>query len=655
MKRKRLNRHFWAFKPFYIFGVIAFAALLVVSFLYDRFLFCILLPIVLLAVGYMTYKFFTLHKDIYKFLKSLSGHLDADNLKSMFDLPMPVTVVSSQNEIVWYNDQFRDVVLGEDAYGANLERVTCISCEELMANPGKMVSYRGKYYRVYGVNSGKSVGNFRMFYFIEITQLQEVYEKYYKQRPVVMMILIDSYEEVVKNIRESERTQILSDINRLLEQYIGKSKGFIERLERDRYLVVIEKQYFDQMIEKKFPILDDSKNIITSERVPVTLSIGIGYQADSLEKNEQEARQGLEMALGRGGDQVAVKTEDGFQFYGGVSKGVEKRTKVKSRILASAMRELVENSDNVLIMGHKFADLDALGSAIGLSRACVCCGKNVHIVVDRERCLANCLISHYEEYEEPGMFISPLEALSMVHRNTLLFIVDTHSPHLVESEDVYRSCKNVVVIDHHRKLVDYIDNALIFYHEPYASSTSEMVTELVQYFGEECVLNHYHAEALMAGIMLDTKDFVMKTGVRTFEAAAYLKKMGADTIEVKHMFAGTIESYKKKTQLVSNAELYKRCAIVCSHVVSDEIRIIAPQAADELLNIQGVDASFVLFEQNDTINVNARSRGAMNVQVIMEKMGGGGHQTMAGAQIPRAQMDGVRTLLMKCIDEYFEK
>ena len=651
MKAKK----FWAFRPFYIFELIALLLLLVVAFCYDRKLFLILLPFVALIAVYTTYRFFTLQKDIYKFLRGLSDHMDVDNLHNMLELPIPVVVTSSESEIVWYNEKFKGTVLGgEDLYGVNLSRITYLPWEDLENHQGRLITYHDKHYRIYSVNAGSHAGGFHMFYFVDVTELQDVYVKYHTQRPVIMMILIDSYDEVLKNIKESERTQILSDINRLLEQHITSTKGMIQRLQRDQYLAIVEKQYFDQMVEQRFPILDESKNIITSERVPVTLSMGIGFQAPTLEKNEQEARQALEMALGRGGDQVAIKNQDGFQFFGGVSKGVEKRTKVKSRILASTMRELIESSDNVLIMGHSFADLDAIGSAIGLSRACVGIQKNVNIVVNQNTCLANCLIDYYCEFEDAGLFVSPSGALDLVRRNTLLFVVDTHSPHLVESKELYQACKNVVVIDHHRKLVDYIDNALIFFHEPYASSTSEMVTELVQYMGDDCVLTHYHAEALLAGIMLDTKDFVMKTGVRTFEAAAYLKKMGADTIHVKQMFAGSMESYKSKTQLVANAEVYKGCAIVCSEIVSDDIRVIAPQAADELLNIQGVVASFVLFEQNDAININARSRGELNVQVIMEKMGGGGHQTMAGAQVPRAEMSGVKGLLIDSIDEYFE-
>jgi c-di-AMP phosphodiesterase-like protein len=646
------NKKVWVLRPLFVLTVLVCLLLLGVSYLYRPIIFYIMLPVVLAVLIYSFYKYFTLHKDIYRLLKSMGQHLNTQHLQGMFNLPMPAAVVSHRREIIWYNELFRKALSQEDLYGAYLNRITYQSLDDLMEHQGQVITYRKKHYKVYTVRSQVDSDDFYLLYFIEVTDLQNITTKYHLTRPVVMLILIDSYEEIVKNARESEKTQILSDINRQLEQYIGKTTGFILKLERDRYFAIVEQQHFEMMLEDRFRILDDVKNIMSTERVPITLSIGVGNQAETLEQNEQDAQQALDMALGRGGDQVALKIEGGFKFYGGASKGVEKRTKVKSRILASAMAELIDNSDNILIMGHKFADLDAVGSAIGLARACQCLGKETRIVLDYNKCMADCLVDYYRKHDQDELFISPHQAMSMVRRGTLLFIVDTHSPHFVESTDVYRACKNLVVIDHHRKMVDYIDNAVIFYHEPYASSASEMVTELVQYFGNECVLAHYHAEALLAGIMLDTKNFIMKTGVRTFEAAAYLKKIGADTVEVRKLFASSMNSYQNKTKLVSAAEVYKGCAVVCSDLLCDDIRVVAAQAADDLLGIEGVDASFVMYEQNDMINISARSMGAMNVQVIMEALGGGGHLTMAAAQIPALDMDKAKQMLLEAIDDY---
>lgn len=647
------RRKFWVLKPCYILLLTCCAGLLAAVYLLDLRLFLILLPVIAAVVAYTSFRFVNLHKDIYRFLKNIGEHLNSSHSQNMFQLPMPAAVISPEREIVWYNDAFKSGLLTEHIYGSSLNRITYLPLEELMQKQGIILALNGRYFKAYTIATDEDTGNLYLLYFIEVTELQDVMLKYQATRPVVMLILLDSYEEIIKNARESERTQILSEINRLLENYIAQTNGFIKRLERDRYLAVIEKQHFDQMVEDKFKLLNDAKNIMNAERLPVTLSIGIGMQADTLEKNERDAQQSLEMALGRGGDQVAIKMQGGFQFYGGTSKGVEKRTKVKSRILASAMAELIQNSENVLIMGHRFADLDAVGSAIGMARACSCLGKLVNIVVDQDKCLASALIDHHQKFGKKGLFISPEEALTIVKRNTLLFVLDTHSPHFVESTEVYKSCKNVVVIDHHRKMVDYIDNAVIFFHEPYASSTSEMVTELVQYFGEDCVLEPYHAESLLAGIMLDTKNFIMKTGVRTFEAAAYLKKMGADTVEVRRLFSSSMGSYQNKTKLVSAAEIYNRCAIVSSEILTNDIRVLASQAADELLDINDVDASFVMYEENNAVNVSARSMGSINVQVIMEKLGGGGHQTMAAAQIPHTDYEKVKQQLLQSIDEYY--
>lgn len=647
MKRKK----FWVFRSFYFSTLAVSAVLAAVTYHYDSTMLYTVGPLLLLVNGYTTFRFFKVHRDIYKFIKNMGDRMD---VQGMFHFSLPTVVVSANKEMIWYNELFRDNVLEEDGFGSTLSRITYRSLEDLEHHPGTVIPYNNHYYQVHSFPMGDDPRDFHMIFFSDVTEMKSNADQYLARRPVVMMVLIDSYEEIVKNARESERQRILSEVNRLLEEKVNRAKGFIQRLERNRYLVMVEKRHLDEMIANRFSLLEEVKNIQTVERVPITLSIGVGWGRDTLEEDEQDARQALEMALGRGGDQVAIKAGDNFQFYGGVSAGIEKRTKVKSRILASAMRELIEASDNVLIMGHRFADLDAIGSAIGLARACYCMDKNVKIVLDKTSCLANSLVEYYEQNTEENFFISPQEAMSLVRRNTLLFIVDTHSPHLVESTDVFRACQNVIVVDHHRKLVEFIDRALIFYHEPYASSTSEMVTELFQYIGDRCTMNRYHAEALLAGIMLDTKNFVMKTGARTFEAAAYLKRMGADTIEVKRLFAGPMESYQNKTKLVAGAEIYNRCAIACSDITCQDIRIVAPQAADELLGVIGVDASFVLFEQNGTININARSMGAMNVQVVMEKLGGGGHQTMAGAQVSDKKMEEVKALLTDAIDEYFE-
>ena len=409
------------------------------------------------------------------------------------------------------------------------------------------------------------------------------------------------------------------------------------------------------IVEERFTILDTVRKINANGRMPATLSIGVGRDAQSLLQAEKFASQALDMALGRGGDQAAVKNKNGYEFYGGVSKGIEKRTKVKTRIVAAALMELLDSCSNVLIMGHRFADLDCLGSAVGLYHPIQQMGKPVKIILNSRANMVKQLHARLLEQGFDTAFVEPEAALEYVQPDTLLIIVDVHTPHFIEAPEVYKNCKTVVVIDHHRKMVDYIDNAVIFHHEPYASSASEMVAELVQYFGDKYKPSSAAAEAMLAGMMLDTKNFIQRTGVRTFEAAAYLRKMGADTVEVKRLFATSMEAYQERCKVVAAAKVYRHCAVCGVSEKIDEIKMVSAQAADELLGIEDVDASFVFYyESSDVVAYSARSMGRINVQIIMEKLGGGGHLTMAGAQTKGIDLEEGARRLKQAIDEYYD-
>ena len=363
------------------------------------------------------------------------------------------------------------------------------------------------------------------------------------------------------------------------------------------------------------------------------------------------------MALGRGGDQVAVKQEnDTYEFFGGLSKGVERHDKVRTRVFAATISDDIKESNNVLIMGHKFSDLDCVGSSMGMwNAAAKTLNRPAFIVVDRPQSLAGPLISMIQsQYAEEKIFISPQEAVTRVTPKTTLIVVDTHSPDFVESPELLKSVSRVIVIDHHRMMVRHIENALVFYHEPFASSASEMVTELVQYIGDREV-TEVEAQALLAGIMLDTKNFVLKTGVRTFEAAAYLRRKDADTVKVKRLFSDSINAYKAKYKIVSNARIFHNYAIASTEAEFPDIRISAAQAADELLSIQGVAASFVIYPAGGAVNVSARSLGEVNVQLVMEALGGGGHLTMAGAQLENVTVDEAADQLISAIKKTTEK
>ena len=416
-------------------------------------------------------------------------------------------------------------------------------------------------------------------------------------------------------------------------------------------MVILDKVALDKITADKFPILKEIREIRFNNR-EATLSIGIGANCDTLIESEQKARKALDMALGRGGDQVAVMKGDNYEFYGGIPSGIEKMSKVRSRVIATSISRIISEADRVLLMGHRFSDLDCVGACVGLQPVIEQgLKKQCKIVIDRETSMAKSLIELVEN-EDKSVFITVDEALRMTSSRTLLIVIDTHIPDRVESTELLKKCRNVVVIDHHRKMVNYIDDAVIFYHEPTASSASEMVTELITYLGESHI-GKIHSEALLSGIMLDTKNFVIRTGVRTFEAAAFLRKHGADTVETKQLFSGTLRNHKEKYKIVNNAEVYRNCAVSIADGSSKDVRLISAQAADELLTVENVLASFVIFRTGSSVNISARSYGKLNVQLVMEALGGGGHQNMAAAQIADLSENETKKLLIKAIDEVY--
>jgi c-di-AMP phosphodiesterase-like protein len=406
------------------------------------------------------------------------------------------------------------------------------------------------------------------------------------------------------------------------------------------------------MIESKFSVLDTVRDFSYKKVSGATLSIGVG-KGEVMLDCDVLSKQALDMAQSRGGDQTAIKTNSEFEFFGGVSKGVEKRAKVRARIIASAIKELAEGSDCVLLMGHRFSDFDAVGACVGLCAAMHTLALKAFVVIDKSKTLASGLVNKLTAEGFENLFVSPEEAENLITPKTLCIVADTHRPDFTESTSLLKKASNVVVIDHHRKNVDYITKAIIFYNEPGASSACEMATELIQYLLPGKQLDKSNAEALLSGIMLDTKNFTLRAGVRTFEAAAYLKGCGAEMFNVKKLFFGTLAENKIKNETIAKSAVYKGCAI--SSVVSEteQIRIIASKAADEMLDIAGVKASFVLFSQDGVQNISARSYGELNVQIIMEILGGGGHQTMAAAQLKLSSVDEAVKALCLAIDKYF--
>ena len=593
-------------------------------------------------------------------VKRLNNALDLTQRESVERFPLPVLTADAAGQVVWYNDLFRARVLGdqeledEDVH-AFIGDVTLQELADVGSTP---TVYGDRMYTVYAGALGRSRSNgvpVYMLIFVDDTSLKRVAEEYEGMHPAVMYIAADNLLEATQNLRDSERAAVTGGVEKIIENWMSEYPAFMCRLGDARFVAVTEDRQINRMIDDKFSVLTNMRRFSYAGVKGLTLSIGVG-RGDSVRESGDKAKQALDMALGRGGDQAAIKQRDAYEFFGGVSMCVEKGTKVHTRITATAIEELIEGSENVLIMGHRFADLDALGAAIGMYSEAIAQKKEAYIVMSRHKTLTMPLVKRMDEQGRGGMLIEPEQALRILTKKSLLIIVDTHRPDFVESPELYRAAKAVIVIDHHRKVVDHIENALIFFHEPGASSASEMVTELLQYMGQrgnKPVVGKFEAEALLAGIMLDTRNFIMRTGVRTFEAAAYLKSCGADIISVKQLFTDDIEDYKMRNTIVSGADVYRECAIAIADIVDNDIRVISSQAADEMLNITGVKASFVLYASDGLVNISARSMGKINVQLIMEALGGGGHQTMAAAQLDDISLTDAKVRLLSEIDKYY--
>ncbi len=612
----------------------------------DRFGYYYVIPALVIAaaaVGLLLYAY----RSRIRYIARLNEACETAELETMRRLPMGLCILNEAGMLLQANELFQDEVIdGADLFGRSLLDVIPFK----PGAPEQEICVDQRYYRVTSMPyEEEDSGRLTVYLWEDITELRGLRSAYESSRPCVVLMVVDNYEDLIQNAKESVRLEVSVAIERLLEAFVAGTNGILRRLKNDRFLAVLEEQHVQELMVGKFKILDDARAIHVDEKNCVTLSIGVGHGASTLQESETFAAQCLDMALGRGGDQAAVKTEGGFRFFGGVSKGVEKKSRAKTRIVAGAIQELIQDSPRVMIMGHRFADLDAVGSACGLAGAICLMGVSVNVVVDPQKNLSQQLIAMVSEEVGAGLFLSPQQAIEAITDDTLLIIVDTHNKDILDSKELYEAAHRIVVIDHHRKNVNYVDNAVVFHHEPYASSACEMVTELLQYFKLPEPVDQIYADALLSGITLDTKNFVMRTGVRTFEAAAYLRKLGADTVRVRSLFSGSIEAYRARTEIVGAAELHGRYAIACAPAETQDIRLVAPQAADELLGISKVDAAFVLYDVNGVVNISARSFGAVNVQVIMEQLGGGGHQTMAAAQISGITIADAREKLLAAI------
>lgn len=572
---------------------------------------------------------------------------------------VPVVVTGKRGDIVWYNEKFRKKIAKElDPSGDPIAPyINNMDVDSLTESAGEDVEIDNSCYTVIASDIDDGI----VFYYIEDTAYKMTAKLYNDTKPVVVTVSLDNRDEFERNSTDDDFNLALVTVESILKKWVSSCSGVYTKSSAGRYKIVIDEKSLNKTINEKFKLLDDVRNIHVSEnsQLVTTISMGIGRDAASLRQCEEWSLQALDLAFGRGGDQAVIKKGEDYDFFGGVAKGVEKHEKIKARVIAKSLTEKINESDNIFVMGHQTSDLDAVGAAVGMWSVIskTFTDHKVNIVINQETSLAGLFLDRLNENGYKYVFIDPSDAKKRVNDNTLLIIVDTHSPTFVEDPELYKMCKNIVVIDHHRMMVNHIDNACVFFHEPFASSACEMVTQLVQYMNEDS-LNSYEAEALLAGIMLDTKNFVLRTGVNTFEAAAFLKRKGADTVEVKRLFADSMMSYKMRARLVAEADKYGISAIACADDEMNKeknIRLTAAQAADELLSIKDIQASYVIYRSLGNTCISARSLGDLNVQLVMEHIGGGGHQTMAGANLGDISMEEAREKLIEAIDLLCEK
>ncbi len=595
-----------------------------------------------------------LHANIGKIISGVSKGISTAQSKALSELRIPVLITTAYGEIVWYNPQFEsDIPEASTAVGKNIEQIFGRDfTDDISTNTHAEITLGNK---IFSVTDSEIEGGgtpLHIYYLFDVTALRKIAHEYSETRPVVALLAIDNLDEITKNARDSEIASFRGSVQQRIEKWFSHINGVCRKLSGDRYMLVLEERSFQSLSQEGFNVLGSVRELKFGDS-SATLSIGIGQGGSSLAECEEMAKQALDMALGRGGDQAVVKMPNNeYKFYGGVSGALEKHNKVRARIISNTLKSLILSSSNVVLMGHRFADLDSLGSCIAMASAVSNLGRQPYIVMDTEKTMAKSLVERAEALGVQCNIMSGSEVMPVIDKQTLLIVTDVHRPSFLDSPEVYEHCKNVVVIDHHRKAVDFINDAVIFYHETAVSSACEMVTEMLQYMCPKAV-GQFEAEALLSGIMLDSRNFVLNTGVRTFEASAFLRNRGADPVTVKKLFAGSMETYKQRAEIVGSAEVYDEdCAIAINTDISANSRLASAQAADELLGISGVLGSFVISRYGSEFNISARSLGSMNVQVIMEHLGGGGHRTMAACQLSVDTLEAAVEKLKDAIDTY---
>ncbi len=592
--------------------------------------------------------------------------------KLLQEFSIPYAILDASGNFLWMNDEFAEVTGKNRHYNRNISTIFAdVRQDDLPLNEEKAEFKISANDHLYSavlqriaiedlMDKNELINEEETEYLISIslfdeTELSRLQEERENNKLVYGYLTLDNYDEVLENVEDVRKSLLLALVERKLNQYFSQVDGIVKRLGHDKYFLVLRKKGLMKLEENKFSLIEDVKNVNIGNEMSMTISIGIGLDGDSYQQNAEAARVAMELALGRGGDQVVIKDGYRTRFYGGKSESSEKMTRVKARVKAQAMKEIIQGKSRVVIMGHKISDIDSIGAAIGIYRAAKSIGKPAHIVGDDVADSVQPVISlfqNHKDYEE-NMFVDRRRAKELTNADTALVIVDTNKASYTACADLLKLTNTIIVFDHHRQGVDRIANAVLLYIEPYASSACEMVAEVLQYFDENTKLRSQEADAMYAGIVVDTSSFITRTGVRTFEAAAFLRRNGADVTRVRKMFREHPEDLRAKAQAIAGAELYQgQYAIsVCPSDETAQPTVVCAQAANELLNVENVKASFVMTEYKDTIYISARAIDEVNVQIIMERMGGGGHLNIAGCQLPEYTVEEAMEFLKNTIEE----
>ena len=611
-------------------------------------------------------------------LIAFANQYDTLEKRILEELALPYAIMDMNGRLIWSNKVFAELTGKDQFYRKNISSIFPDVTPDKLPSAGKKeiseisTQVGDRIYRLsmQRVSMGEVIANSELFekvdkspdliamYMYDDTELTEYIQKNEDNKLVVALAYLDNYEEALESVEDVRRSLLIALIDRKITKYFSNFDGLVKKLEKDKYFLIMRQSSLEALTEQRFHILDEVKTVNIGNEMAITLSIGIGLNAANYLQNYEYSRIAIEMALGRGGDQVVIKNGNNITYYGGKTQQVEKTTRVKARVKAQALKEFMSTKERVVVMGHKITDVDALGAAIGIYRAGRTLGKTVNIVVNDPTTSIRPLMAGYmnnPDYE-PSMFVNSAQAKDLVDNNTVVVVVDTNKPSYTECQDLLYMTKTVVVLDHHRRGSEVIENSVLSYVEPYASSACEMVAEILQYFSDDLRIRNMEADCLYAGIMIDTNNFTTRAGVRTFEAAAFLRRSGADVTRVRKLLRDNLESYKARAEAVRTASIYRNYFAIarCPSEGVDSPTVVGAQAANELLNIAGVKASFVLTQYNDEVYISARAIDEINVQVMMEKMGGGGHMNIAGAQV-KASPDEVERMLKEIIDQEYQE